>query len=552
MRYNTYPYLYLLSFVWLLLGLHPYSNAQNSGSPTNTPRVEETEIPPQQDPYALKYGQTISAEDLQTHLKILSSKEYMGRGNGQEGQKMAANYIADYFQSLNLPPVGENGDYFQTVKLALSGGSMDVAAWVNNTQFTFLKDFYCFNRSTSNLQLQTNKITFMGYGIDDAKYSDYGKANVTGQILLVMAGEPMHADSTFWISGTNEPSVWTTDWRKKTDIARQKGAKALLIVTNDIENRVKQYKNYIMGSEMMQLEADVKGSNPSEKILNTFYISRDMARQIMGKKNIDALQADMNKKGKPKNKKTTANIKLSITKNTTTAFVENVLGYIEGSDLKNEIIILTAHYDHLGIEHGDIYHGADDDGSGTSALLEIAQAFAKAKADGHGPRRSILVMLVAGEEKGLLGSRYYTDIAPLFPLKNTVANLNTDMIGRIDENHKDGNYIYIIGADKLSSELHLINEKANQTYTHLQLDYRFNDENDPNRFYYRSDHYNFAKNNIPVIFYFNGVHEDYHKPTDTEEKINYPAMTKRAQLTFYTAWELANRSKRIVVDSNKK
>lgn len=307
-----------------------------------------------------------------------------------------------------------------------------------------------------------------------------------------------------------------------------------------------------MGNEMMQLEADIKGSNPSEKILNNFYISPSIAQLILGKKDLAKLQANINKKGKTQTCKAKTNLKLSITKNVNPSTVENVLGYIEGTDLKDELIILTAHYDHLGIEHGEIYHGADDDGSGTVALLEMAQAFAQAKAEGHGPRRSILIMPVAGEEKGLLGSRYYTDIEPRFPLKNTVANLNTDMIGRIDENHKNGNYIYIIGSDKLSSELHQINENANKLYTQIELDYQFNDENDPNRFYYRSDHYNFAKNNIPVIFYFNGVHADYHKPTDTEEKIDYPAMAKRTQLTFHTAWELANRTQRIKVDSNKR
>jgi Zn-dependent M28 family amino/carboxypeptidase len=157
-------------------------------------------------------------------------------------------------------------------------------------------------------------------------------------------------------------------------------------------------------------------------------------------------------------------------------------------------------------------------------------------------------MPVAGEEKGLLGSRYYTDIQPILPLKNTIANLNIDMIGRVDDEHTDGNYIYVIGSDKLSKELHNINETANQRYTRLNLDYRFNAENDPNRFYYRSDHYNFAKNRIPVIFYFNGVHADYHQPSDTVEKIDYEALKKRTQLVFYTAWDLANRPQRIKVD----
>ncbi|PVW16379.1 M28 family metallopeptidase [Marixanthomonas spongiae] len=228
---------------------------------------------------------------------------------------------------------------------------------------------------------------------------------------------------------------------------------------------------------------------------------------------------------------------------------ENVVAFIEGSEKPDEILVLSAHYDHVGMrEDGTIYNGADDDGSGTVAMLEIAEAFQQAVKDGNGPKRSILFLHVTGEEIGLYGSRYYTE-NPLFPLKNTVVNLNTDMIGRIDPDKKDNpNYVYLIGSDRLSQELHDLSEKVNDQYTNLELDYTYNDENDPNRFYYRSDHYNFAKHNIPIIFYFNGVHEDYHKPTDTPDKIEYDLLAKRAQLIFQTAWEIANREDRIMAD----
>ena len=229
---------------------------------------------------------------------------------------------------------------------------------------------------------------------------------------------------------------------------------------------------------------------------------------------------------------------------------ENVLGYIEGTDLKDELIIITAHYDHLGKHDSLVFNGADDDGSGTVAALEIAEAFMFAKKAGHGPRRSVLIMPVSGEEKGLLGSKHYTD-NPVFPLENTVANLNIDMIGRLDDWHDTANYVYLIGADRLSQELHDISEQVNKEYIGLNLDYKFNEDDDPNRYYYRSDHYNFAKNNIPVIFYFNGVHEDYHKETDTVEKIDFKKIETITRLVFLTAWELANRDKRIVVDKIK-
>ncbi len=233
---------------------------------------------------------------------------------------------------------------------------------------------------------------------------------------------------------------------------------------------------------------------------------------------------------------------------------ENVLAFIEGTEKPNEIVVLSAHYDHVGVdEKGNVYNGADDDGSGTVSLLEIASAFNQAKKDGFGPKRSILFLHVTGEEKGLYGSKFYTE-NPVFPLENTVTDLNIDMIGRIDKKHEDEdkrNYVYLIGSDRLSSQLHNISEAANKKYTQLDLDYTYNEKNDPNRFYFRSDHYNFAKHNIPIIFYFNGVHEDYHKPTDTPDKIVYDLMAKRAQLVFHTAWEVANRTERIKVDMVK-
>jgi Zn-dependent M28 family amino/carboxypeptidase len=222
---------------------------------------------------------------------------------------------------------------------------------------------------------------------------------------------------------------------------------------------------------------------------------------------------------------------------------------MEGTDLKDEILVVTSHYDHVGIINGEIHNGADDDGSGTVGVLEMAEAFAKAKADGIGPRRSILFMTVTGEEKGLFGSAYYAD-HPIFPLSSTVANLNIDMIGRTDpEREGKDPYVYIIGSDMLSSDLHKIHESVSSAYApNLTMDYKYNSQDDPQRFYYRSDHYNFAKNNIPVIFYFSGTHEDYHQPTDTPDKIQYELMEQRARLIFATAWELANREKRPLVD----
>ena len=193
----------------------------------------------------------------------------------------------------------------------------------------------------------------------------------------------------------------------------------------------------------------------------------------------------------------------------------------------------------MGIEDESIYHGADDNGSGTSAVLEMAQAFKIAEQAGHRPKRSILFLHLTAEEIGLQGSQFYTN-NPVFELNKTFANLNIDMIGRVDKRHEENNdYIYLIGADRISKELHYISEKVNNQYFNMELDYTYNDENDRNRYYERSDHYNFAQHNIPVIFYFNGEHEDYHKTTDTPDKINFPLLERRTKLIFATAWHLA-------------
>ena len=230
---------------------------------------------------------------------------------------------------------------------------------------------------------------------------------------------------------------------------------------------------------------------------------------------------------------------------------ENVVAVIEGSEKPNEYIIISSHLDHEGEKNGEIYNGADDNASGTVGVLKIAEAFQNAVQKGYRPKRSVVFLHLTGEEKGLLGSKFYTD-NPLYPMENTIVNLNIDMIGRIDPIHKNKveRYIYLIGTDLLSSELHEVSEATNKNTTNLFLDYKYNDIDQSECIYYRSDHFHFVKNNIPSIFYFNGIHEDYHKPTDTAEKIEYDLLKDRIKLIFFTAWELANRYNRIEVDQN--
>jgi Zn-dependent M28 family amino/carboxypeptidase len=264
-----------------------------------------------------------------------------------------------------------------------------------------------------------------------------------------------------------------------------------------------------------------------------------MARAIAG--NV----FDMVKDNSNTIRKAKADILLDTKKTTMSLPASNVVGILPGTDRKDEYVVLSAHYDHIGIINGQINPGADDDASGTAGVMEIAEAFVKAKKEGKGPRRTIVFLAVSGEEKGLLGSEYYGN-HPLFSMEKTTVNLNIDMIGRSDPDRKTGdstNYVYVVGDDKISSDLKPISEGQNNRYTKMELDYKYNDPNDPNRIYYRSDHYNFAKNGVPIIFYYDGMlRPDYHRPTDTPDKVNYELLQKRAQLVFYTAWDMANRN----------
>ena len=354
-----------------------------------------------------------------------------------------------------------------------------------------------------DMVIETENLMYLGFGIDTENYSDYKSQNVEGRVLMISGGEPIGKKGVSCVTNAKEKSEWTVDWTMKIDVAKKKGVKALLIIDDNLTSSVSQYGRYI---KRPNLEL---GDEPSEKGgIPLIYISSKMANKILSGSGVKGghqkLEKKIGKSGVSKSIELSAPVKIEVNKNREELISENVLAYLEGTEKPEELVVVTAHYDHLGRKGDKIFNGADDDGSGTTTLIELAQAFAQAKKDGNGPKRSMLFMTVSGEEKGLLGSEYYAD-NPVFPLENTVANLNIDMIGRIDENHApDSNYVYLIGSDKLSTELHALSEEMNTKHAGLELDYTYNDENDPNRFYYRSDHYNFAKNNIPVIFYFHG------------------------------------------------
>jgi hypothetical protein len=506
----------------LVLGL---SLACNSSQKTVSEAAK-----PMADP--VPYAETITEADLKEHLYTYASDEFEGRETGTPGQKKAVEYIKAHYQSLNVPPAKSNGDYFQKVPLEVSKVPVGSLSF-NGQAFELGKEVVTF----TSAQGTYNEIVYAGYGIEDGDYSDYSGIDVSGKLVLMKAGEPVDSDGNYVLSGTSEKSEWSNlseSISKKASIANDKGAKGVLYL--DVQNfpRFRGYFDFIRTNDSGRMQLAGNTDNPMLLIL-------DMPAA-------QTIKSDIEEDDVPK--VVQADIDLNLTSGNDQIDSENVVAFIKGSEKPEEYVIISSHLDHIGVTaDGQINNGADDDGSGTVALLEIAQAFKKAADEGNGPKRSIVFLHVTGEEKGLLGSRYYTDVDPVFPLENTVVDLNIDMIGRIDPNYAGArNYLYIIGSDKLSTELHNLSEAVNKKYTNIEFDYTYNDENDPNRFYYRSDHYNFAKNNIPIIFYFNGTHADYHRPGDTPDKINYDLLENRTRLIFYTAWEIANRPGRLVVD----
>jgi len=489
----------------------------------------------QVDSVAQRYAASISVNDLKSRLEIIAADDMQGRDTGKEGQKKAAAYIQGQFEQFGIGPMKALGGYQQPYSINVTYPDT-VRVISGKDTFKLLEDIYAFN--LGDMRLEAQEVIYAGYGIHSKTYSDYAGVDVRGKVVMVSAGEPRSKGRSL-VDTAQYSTEWSTDWRSKIMVAQMRGAKALLVIDGKFATSVVQLGRYIQRPSM-----DVTGE-AEEMTMPVVFLSSKVGDIILKrggeKKRHGQLEKAMEKKGHTYNKALKSPLVLEVKRHREKLVAENVLGFIEGSDRREEVVVISCHYDHLGMKDGEIYNGADDDGSGTTALLELAETFATAKREGKGPRRSLLFIAFSGEEKGLLGSEFYA-ANPVIPLERTMVNLNIDMIGRIDSQHApDSNYVYLIGADKISQDLHELSETANATYTQLALDYTYNDERDPNRFYYRSDHYNFAKNGIPVIFYFTGVHEDYHKPTDTVDKIMFPKMQRIVQLIFHTAWELANR-----------
>ena len=484
------------------------------------------------------YSDMLDTNNLKAHLSIIASDGFEGRETGTRGADLTAAYLESYYINLGFQPY-DGRSFTQQVPMInaqINGGTVAVG----ENQYNIVSDFLVYP-GIEELTIDSSAMVFAGYGIINKTLNEYSGLDVKGKVVVVLSGDPR-----------DEESIWANNTSLKREIADSLGAKAFVVLMKDpdyttFKGRMKFYM--MRKSTALNRSKDGEGS-----IIPTFLLSDKSGdgwvSSIKGIKTVSKARSKAEKKGICPTGIIDHTWSHKINMGSHKFNGLNVLAYLPGSDpaLKEELVVITSHYDHIGIVDGEINNGADDDGSGTVTVMEIARLYMEAHKDGNGPRRSVLFMNVVGEEKGLLGSEWYSD-HPIFPLEKTVANLNVDMVGRVDEAHADDEkYVYLIGADKLSSELHEISEQANKNYTNIKLDYTFNAPDDPNRFYYRSDHYNFAKHNIPVIFYFSGVHEDYHAPGDDVEKIMFTKTGEIGKLVFNTSWTLLNRDKRIVVD----
>jgi Peptidase family M28 len=505
------------------------------------------------NPIGLEAMKSITPERLRAQLTLIASDEFEGRETSFRGQKLAALYLASQFELMGLQPAGDSGTYFQHFPVVHI--TVDTRSFLTTSTPAATKEWRRFGEeyipySSGRDTTISGDVEFVGYGINSTalRYAEYDpKKNYGGKIVLLLRGTPREDDSADSFARTrSEGSIFA-----KRMYAQRCGAAALLIV-EDLQGRTmkdafEERKDDLVRG-LITIPQRVRTNVPM------FSISRQIANELLRSsgKTVDELQHEIDSTKRPDSFTVDgARVTLSLMMHHDEVFSENVIGILPGSDslLKDEYVVFSAHHDHLGKNTltGEIYNGADDDGSGTCSLLEIAHAFTTMKSP---PKRSLLFLSVAGEEKGLLGSLFYTE-HPTVPLEKTITDLNVDMIGRFDPEHEkinDTNYVYVIGSDKLSSALDSIGRKANDESVHLNLDYTYDDEADPHQYYRRSDHYNFAKKNIPIIFYFDGEHADYHQPTDKVEKINFGILTKRARLVFYTGWKLASDSLRPAVD----
>lgn len=491
----------------------------------------------------------ISPVELRENLEFLASNELGGRYTLSPSFAVAARYLASRLEAYGYKPAGDSGTYFQHFDVILSKPKPDdcSASLTINGQKIDLKFGDFFSSSAHNGEA-SGQVVFAGYGISapEQKHDDYAGLDVKGKIVLIAGGVP---------NGIDDAKLGPDEEGERA--ARKHGAAGTITLLNARFANAMRSRNPrdLANRPSIRLAKDVESALPGIMLMP------DFANKLLALAGTDLQKVEETKQagGALQPKALNAEVAMKVVVDATRQTTQNVVATLPGTDpkLKDEYVAFSAHYDHLQTNaQGKIYPGADDDGSGTTSVLTIAHALSM-----RPPRRSVFVIFHAGEELGLLGSHYNTDYAPAVPLDKVVADLNIDMIGRSkpagdtdekDKNLTDANTVYLVGADRISHELNQISEATNQKFDHLNLNYLYNDPKNPERIYYRSDHWNYAKHGIPIIFYFDGVHVDYHQPTDTVDKIDFTKMSRIARLVYETGWQLLNMDHRPAIDSAQK
>lgn len=453
--------------------------------------------------------ESITATELRMHLSFLASQELGGRYTFSSGNQIAARYIASQLEAMGFRGAARDGSFFQKI------------------EFQTVK----VDRALSRITLEGSREFLYG---SDFYSPDPNDCDLRGEMVFA-------ADEKLDLQG--RIAVATT--RQNLETLRERGAVAVLLLP---ETRSSISWELVASAS----EAERRMQRLQRREAPVYFLNPRAATAVLRDLGIDfhALLEDISRQLPLPKAERSASVNIRVVTRRTSTISQNVVGVLDGHDprLKAEYLLVSAHYDHLETVGGQIFPGADDDASGVSAVLAIARAFTHTR-----PKRSVVAMFHTGEEIGLYGSRYFTEIDPLVPLNSIVACLNIDMIGRsraseAESELTDANSVYVIGSDKHSSSLHRLSIETNKQLYRLGFDYRYNDESHPSRLFYRSDHYNYARKGIPVIFFFTGLHKDYHRPSDTIEKIDFNKMTRIARTVFAIGWNVANAYARPKVD----
>jgi Peptidase family M28 len=540
--------------------LAPLAQQQQSVKSAATPAAPSAFFPAERSA-----AERITAAEMKEILYYIASDQMQGRDTPSPGLDATAKYIADHLAKAKLRPMGDKGTYFQHIMLSKTEvDRASTVAQLGERTFKLGEDFLPVGRTSGEVEGQ---VVYAGHGwlVRPKNVNPYEGIDVKDKIVVVSS------------DGTTPPQgilagVRAGEWESPISYAQKNGAKALVIIPRNFERRwlfgaraISRPFYTVPRLENAAADDDEEEAAPAKGLV-TIMPSRAMLDALFaGEQSDGATILKASTSGEPlkgfalsQSKRLRLAVKLSVTE----ASTQNVVAVLEGKDpvLKQEYVALGAHYDHVGTNNpgcrpvgtDDICNGADDDGSGTTSLITMAEAFAK----GPRPKRSILFVWHAGEEKGLWGSEYFTRF-PTVPLKQIVAQLNIDMIGRSkkagDTNPANKmltgpDEIYVIGSRMMSDELADENEAVNTAYLNIKYNYHYDAPNDPERLFYRSDHFNYAKHGVPIIFFFDGVHEDYHRPTDSPDKIDYQKMQSVARTIFILASELANAPARPVID----